>query len=214
MNIERYISNYLQSNMYIISEEYEGRKSGILIDPSEMQIDLGFNVDYIILTHEHYDHISGVNYWKEQTGAKAIGSYACKLAALNAKKNMSHYFASFCELQTWVKIESDIETVDDYNCEIDEGFLEDTTIDWQGHKIHLFSSPGHSPGSIGILIDDAILFSGDSLIKDFPTECRFPGGSREKWYEESSKKYLELNCNIIVYPGHFESFLLKDYVLL
>ena len=97
MEIETIVSDLLKSNMYVIKEN--GRC--ILIDPciTDCKIE---NADYILLTHEHYDHISGVNYWREKTGAIAIVSKICAEKCADPRKNMSRYYETFCELQTWI----------------------------------------------------------------------------------------------------------------
>lgn len=61
MNVINFENNLLKSNSFVILEN----NSAIAIDPYCMKcLDLE-NVEYIFLTHEHYDHISGVNYFKE-----------------------------------------------------------------------------------------------------------------------------------------------------
>ena len=62
IEIKRYVSGLLSSNMYVISEAGHA----IVIDPFEDTTPSeGLTVDCILLTHEHYDHISGVNIWKK-----------------------------------------------------------------------------------------------------------------------------------------------------
>ena len=56
MEIEVIESPYLKSNMYVLSED----NHSIMIDPCEnYQMKPGIRLDNILLTHEHYDHISG-----------------------------------------------------------------------------------------------------------------------------------------------------------
>lgn len=193
--------------MYIVSEE----EHLIIIDPCETEYDLSDkHVDYIMLTHEHYDHISGVNYWKNRTGANVICSSICADNIQSAKKNMSHYFQAFCQMQTWAPWSDDI-IVEDYSCTADIIYDREYDIQWIGHSIHCNLLPGHSEGGTCIIIDNSYMFSGDSIIWGYEPTLRFPGGSRKQWVHDSLPKLRSLDENITVYPGHFETFKLKDY---
>lgn len=175
MKIFTIISNLIYSNMYVIEEN----NHLILIDPCIIDISLkNKTIDYIFLTHEHYDHISGVNYWKEKCEAKVICSKSCAENIKSSRKNLSIFFKTFCELQIWVKLKVPVENVE-YVCQADKFFDNSLTIEWQGNKIYLFGCPGHSLGSSCVLVNDKILFSGDSLFKDYPTVTGLPGGSKK-----------------------------------
>lgn len=207
MDILRKESELLDSNMYLIKEN----DHVIIIDPcQELSIyEEQCCYDLIILTHEHYDHISGVNLWKKKTGAKVLCSCLCAENIKNPKKNMSHHFDVFYDLQNFVEVSKRI-VVDDYICEADETFNEQTNFIWQGHSVKLYECPGHSKGSILIIIDGKYLFSGDSILKNYLTECRFPGGSKKDWETIGFPLIKSLDNSMEVYPGHFESFKLKD----
>ena len=183
----------------------------ILIDPQIIATDSIYGiVDFIILTHEHYDHISGVNYWKEKTGAKVICSESCNNGLQNPSRNFSKYFKEFCELQTMVTVDREVENLE-YCCEGDIVFQDSYTMEWLGNVINLFETPGHSKGSVCALMNNRMLFSGDSLFKDYPTACGFPGGSKKKWIQKSLPLLKTLSEDVQVFPGHFETFYLKDY---
>ena len=68
MNIDRVVSDIFLSNMYIVSESGHG----IIVDPCRNLdiFDPNLVYDWIILTHEHIDHISGVDIWKDKSNAK------------------------------------------------------------------------------------------------------------------------------------------------
>ena len=205
IEIRRFESGLLSSNMYVIVEG----NHAIVIDPfDDVSPAGGLKVDYILLTHEHYDHISGVNLWKETTGAPVLCSKPCAENIQNPKKNLANHFKEFCELQTWLKLEkippSDLE----YTCSADEIFENEMTFNWHGHGFKLFEIPGHSLGSIGIMLDDAEFFSGDSLMENSEIELRLPGGSRKKWKEIGSKRIEAIPNGTRIWPGHFKNFIL------
>ena len=204
MIIERYESPLLSSNMYLITESGHA----VVIDPSQyLKKAKNLIVDKIILTHEHYDHISGVNDWKRLTNASVLCSKTCGENIQSSRKNMARLFEVFCELQTWIIVDKVPKADENYTCQADETFEGELDFAWQGHNFHLFELPGHSLGSIGILLDGQCFFSGDSLIEGKEIELRFPGGSRAKWETIGAPRLSLLPDRIKVYPGHFKEFI-------
>jgi len=187
MEIRRYESGLLSSNMYVVVEGHRA----IVIDPfDDVSPATGLTIDYILLTHEHYDHISGVNTWKKATGALVLCSKACAENIQNPKKSLANHFKEFCELQTWVVLDEIPASDPEYTCLADQTFEDEMNLEWQGHFFRLFEIPGHSQGSIGILLDGKEFFSGDSLMENSEIELRMPGGSRKKWREIGSKRVI------------------------
>lgn len=69
-------------------------------------------------------------------------------------------------------------------------------------RIKVIYTPGHTPDSICLLIDDKLLLTGDTL---FVRECGrtdLPGGDPRSLYDSFFNKLLKLDDAIIVYPGH------------
>ena len=207
IEIKRYVSGLLSSNMYVIIEG----DHALVIDPFEDTTpSKGLIIDYIILTHEHYDHISGVNLWKNTTGARVLCSKTCAENIQNPRKNLSNHFKEFCELQTWIVLDEIPASDPQYACSADETFEDSMMTEWQGHILDMFEIPGHSLGSIGILIDDEDFFSGDSLMENSEIELRMPGGSRKKWKEVGSKRIEAIREGTRIWPGHFKEFILQS----
>lgn len=203
--IRRYISGLLSSNMYLIVEG----DHAIVIDPFADTTPIqGLTLDYILLTHEHYDHISGVNAWKEETGAIVMCSKACAYNIQSPRMNLAKHFKEFCELQTWIALDTLPMSNPAFTCSADEFFEDEIDLKWRGHRFHLFEIPGHSQGSIGIMLDEMDFFSGDSLMKNTEIELRMPGGSRKKWKEIGSRRIEAIPEGTRIWPGHFESFIL------
>ena len=207
IEIRKYVSGLISSNMYVVVEG----DHAIVIDPfADTAPLMGLRIDYILLTHEHYDHISGVNVWKEAAGAPVLCSRACAENIRNPKKNLSNHFKEFCELQTWIVLDEIPASDPEYCCSADETFEDRMLLDWRGHVIELFEIPGHSQGSIGIMIDGTDFFSGDSLMENSKIELRMPGGSRKSWKEIGSKRIAAIPEGTKIWPGHFDSFVLRN----
>ena len=68
-------------------------------------------------------------------------------------------------------------------------------------NIKVLHTPGHSPGSICLLVDNKLI-TGDTL---FVGECGridLPGGNAEDLYHSFFDKILNISDNVEVYPGH------------
>ena len=191
--------------MFLVVEN----RHAIVIDPALDTVpgnDL--DIDQLIITHEHYDHISGVNAWKEKYQVPLLCSKACAARIRDSKKNQARHFDTFCEIQSWMQVGPLPQIDTAFTCEADRTFQDEMVFEWQGHTVRLIEIPGHSPGSIGIFIDESDFFSGDSLLKDTDVELRFPGGSRKQWEEVGKPRIQLIPKGTTIHPGHFESFIL------
>ncbi|MBR2661635.1 MAG: MBL fold metallo-hydrolase [Clostridia bacterium] len=165
--------------------------------------------DFAILTHEHYDHIRGVNGIRKQyPGLQILCGRHAEKGLTDESVNMSKYMVYLLTVIPFGngKAEENCH----YTCSADRTCGDEEIIPWEGHQLYIRETPGHSAGSISILADGQFLFSGDVIFKDYPTATRLPGGSTKKW-NEITKPWLEgLPQDIMVYPGHTEPFLLKQ----
>jgi len=203
MEIKRYDSGILSSNMYVLADN----DHAIIIDPSMDTLPgENLNVEMMIITHEHYDHISGVNVWKERFKVPLLCSESCANRITDPKTNLARYFDEICEMQSWMQV-GILPSIDySYKCKAEKIFRDKTEFEWMGHSIRLIEIPGHSPGSIGVYVDYTHFFSGDSFFKDIEIELRFPGGSRKQWIEVGEPRIKALPKGTIIWPGHFEAF--------
>ena len=202
MNIRKYDSDLLSSNMYVIEQDGHA----VVIDPSrDTAPGKGLKIDLLIVTHEHYDHISGVNLWKESFGAPLLCSRPCAERIIDPKINQARYFSALYELSSYQTERPDVDSR--FSCEADFTFSGSTEFFWRGNSFRLSELPGHSPGSIGIYLNDVNFFSGDSFLKDIETELRFPGGSAEQWERLGKPQIKAIPSGTTIWPGHFDSFI-------
>lgn len=204
---------YLRSNMYFLAE----KKHGIIIDPyddpasCEQMEARAKEIDYILLTHEHYDHISGTNALRERYDCPVLCGAVCAERIQNSVDNFSHYFRAYASIQTGETVPEDLTVDECYKTHADESFSGQRELLWQGHRLILREAPGHSPGSICILLDGNILFSGDSLLPGGQAMVRFPGSSKRQYYDATLPWLRSLPSETTVYPGHYEPFRLGDH---
>ena len=141
------------------------------------------DLQYILLTHGHFDHIGGVRDIKKEYGCKVVISSVDAPMLSSGKASL----AAFCGAEQ-NDTEPDI-TVQDGD-EIELGTL----------KIKVLSTPGHTSGSVCYVVGDA-LFSGDTLFYCSCGRTDFPTGSSDDMIK-SLKKLASLDGNYKVYTGH------------
>jgi len=195
----------IDSRMYVIHQ----KDRALIIDPfieDELYTFLQYhsiNQVQVLLTHEHYDHISGVNWLREVTHCQVLCSASCGERIQDPRKNLSQYFTALFGLQN-ESIRNKIKemNVQPYSCKADQIFTNELELTWFGHHVYVRETPGHSIGSVCILVDNHIIFTGDSLTNGTPVVTRLPGGNRQA-YQSVTQPYLYgLRQDMLVFPGH------------
>lgn len=70
-----------------------------------------------------------------------------------------------------------------------------------GVPVTLIHTPGHTPGSQCLLVDDRLL-SGDTLFIRGCGRCDLPGGDPKALFESLSNTLKKLDDRTVLYPGH------------
>nr|WP_244934508.1 MBL fold metallo-hydrolase [Leptospira vanthielii] len=88
-------------------------------------------------------------------------------------------------------------------------FLKDGDLFTIGNlKFQVLHTPGHTPCSISLLLNNQYLFSGDALFVRGCGRTDFQGGSAEGLYKSITEKLFSLPDDTIVLPGHdYKGFL-------
>ena len=189
MIIKQFIAGQLENNMYLVMDERT--KKAVLIDASALipEItstikELGADVEYILLTHGHFDHIMGLNSLKQALGAEAV---ICK-DDLVISDNINEFTRLF--------------GFPDSTPPVYEKYIKDGDIIHVGDmEIQVIHTPGHTEGGVCYLIEDK-LFSGDTLFRQSLGRTDLFGGSFEKLSDSIKNKLFKLDENITVFPGH------------
>ena len=184
MKIQTIPVGQLMTNCYLVCDEQAkvcavvdpGDEAGRIIDAVERS---GCQVRFVLLTHGHYDHFTG-------------------LAGLLEKYDVPVYIHP-----------ADAEEGRNNPWSLKFPRLDDAHQRWYGEGdtltlgsliIHVLSTPGHSKGSVCLVAEDAIL-AGDTLFYGSCGRTDFPGGD----YKEmllSLARLARLEGNYRVYPGH------------
>ena len=187
--IKKFTTGRLRSNTYVIKD---GESFCIVIDPGEHPEEfiryIGKNkIDYILLTHCHYDHISGLNTLRRHTDASVVVHQAEADWLLDSNLNRS------------------MQTEHPFICEWPDVLLNgEELIKCGPHTIKVIHTPGHSPGSVCYLINDNYLFSGDTLLAGLVGPTNLPFSDRDLLKHSVINSLFTLDSHIKVYPGHGE----------
>ena len=202
IEVRRFIWDYLDSNMYVLTEAAQA----LVIDPIDSDDAFEYLRSFleitVLLTHEHFDHICGLNRIRAEHRCTVIAQEKCSERIQNSKTNFSAMAETLMELSGKKRDKR----VEPFACEkADIAFENKTVLNWAGNDIEIFSTPGHSPGSVCIKVAGG-LFTGDSLLES-GSNNRFPGGSERTYQEKAIPVMKELikKANTI-YPGHGDSF--------
>ena len=169
-----------QTNTYIIHEENSARCC--VIDPGyqagtilEKLDELRLTLDAILLTHGHFDHVGAVKDLAADTD--------CRVFLCAEDTQLPPMFTAGKLYYT-------------------DTYAEGTILNIAGLYIHVLHTPGHTPGSVCLLVDD-VIFSGDTL---FAGGCgRTDIGGSWTAIQASLKRLGEIEGYFKVFPGHGES---------
>ncbi|OPJ56775.1 MBL fold metallo-hydrolase [Alkalithermobacter paradoxus] len=188
MIIKKIVAGIYGVNCYIIGDN-ETKKCAVIdpggnhkeildeIDKSELDL------EYIILTHGHGDHIGAVKELKDSTDAKILAHKEEKYILNNKEFNLTSIMS--CED---VEIEADIYLND--KDKIGVGNLE----------LEIIHTPGHTPGCICIKVGD-VIFTGDTLFAGSIGRTDLEGGDYNTILN-SLDKLAKLQDDLTVFPGH------------
>lgn len=216
MEIYRFRYEPVDSNMWFLPVG----NSGFVFDPNISEELLALFNDYgttsvqIILTHEHYDHTTGVEWLQKQIEAKLFCQEDCAKYIASGKGNSPRLVAMALKTKDMVdgghRCDDFMAAYKPYTLKADETFGEKGTIVIDKVSFDCYSTPGHSPGSACYILDNKYVFTGDSLIQNTPTILRFRT-SNQDLYERVTLPFLKsLNKNMLVFPGHGEPFKINE----
>jgi hydroxyacylglutathione hydrolase len=180
-----YTGGFVQTNGYLL----ETPDGNLLIDAPDgiaAWLDgLGVRVDHVLLTHQHYDHV---------TDAAALQATGARLHA-------------FAEHSADLTLESLARgwgmpiSVSPYH--IDSLFDMAAPLRLAGLEIGLAHVPGHSTDSVTFhLADRGLLFSGDTLFAGSIGRPDLPGGNVQTLLDGIATHLMTLPPQTRVFPGH------------
>ena len=143
------------------------------------------NVEWILETHVHADHLSAAPYLQQNLGGKiGIGRQITEIQ------------------DTFGKVFNEGTKFQRDGSQFDALFLDGDAFHIGQMRGNVMHTPGHTPACLTYVIGDAA-FVGDTLfMPDFGTaRCDFPGGSAEALYD-SVQRILTLPDETRIFVGH------------
>lgn len=203
--ITRLISG--RSNVFLIQKG----NSNILIDTSPRRYWNKLNsrlkklhinkLDCLILTHSHFDHADNAALIKEKYLAKVI---IHKSEASNLKNGDFVMLKGTMLLSKFIVkiLNSNISPVVRCRPCIPDILVEDFyDLRDYGLNAKIIHTPGHTKGSVSIIIDDEIAIVGDAMFGVFRNSIMPPFADDKNLMIKSWARLLQTNCNLFL-PSH------------
>ncbi len=193
MNVMQQPLGPVQANCYLVMEDHHA----LIIDPADVFPNLNSileendcTLEAVVLTHAHFDHISGVD--------KIVNAFGCDVY-LNPNEfdflqdpDLNSSSAFYMDVTCNAKCKPIVEGMNKI----------------AGFEVEAMYCPGHSIGSTVLKIEDC-LFTGDVLFQGSIGRMDLVTGSVSSM-KQSLKKLYHLEQDFKVYPGHGPSTTLSQ----
>ena len=183
MEIKRFTLGPALTNLYVVSKDGHGfivdgvKESKLVTDYIKEK---GIKIDFILQTHTHFDHVLGLEYYKNLYDVDVYASDKSKDIANDVTYNLAYDYP-------------------DLYVPIDKYLKDGDTI--SNFEIKVLETPGHSLDSLSYVIDD-VVFCGDTLFNLSIGRTDFPGGDYQTLINSIFDKLKPLGNDTIAYPGH------------
>jgi hydroxyacylglutathione hydrolase len=185
--IKRIVVGSWRANCYILGSEKT--KQGLIVDPGddESQIlaavkEMGLNIQLLLATHGHIDHIGAIGALKKALGA----SVAIHKSDSTALQGDGHFFWGM-----------------PYGPPLypDRTLEDGDSIDVSDLHFKVINTPGHTFGGI-CLFGMGALFTGDTLFHNGIGSSNIGTGTHGQLVASIIDKLMVLPSETIIYPGH------------
>ena len=145
----------------------------------------GLQVDWVLETHVHADHLSAAPYIQQRVGGRiGIGE---KITVVQ---------------DTFGKVFNEGTEFQRDGSQFDRLFKDGDSFSVGGLTARVMHSPGHTPACLTYVIGDAAFVGDTMFMPDYGTaRCDFPGGSAEALYG-SIQRILALPAETRIFVGH------------
>jgi glyoxylase-like metal-dependent hydrolase (beta-lactamase superfamily II) len=160
----------------------------------------GNDLNYLLLTHTHYDHSQNAKAIFDLFNPKLIVHHTeaeCLAMGYTPIPNGTMFITKVIarlgrkftpQLAAFDKLNADITIDSDY-------FIENNP------ELRIIETPGHTKGSVSLIVDNEIAIVGDTMFGHFRKTILTPFGNDIPTMIESWKKLYETNCKLFL-PAH------------
>jgi glyoxylase-like metal-dependent hydrolase (beta-lactamase superfamily II) len=201
------------SNVYLI----KNGKNSVLVDSgnrrkgTKILRELNKNgvnasdISLIVVTHCHYDHVGSLRYLKEKTGAKILvhenEAVSLKKGYLELPDGTNRIFKFIVWIgRTLLPFIGKYEPVTP-DIIVNKRF----DSDFEGLNLYILPTPGHTSGSISLILDDTLAFVGDTAFNVMNSDVFPPFANDIDALLESWEVLLQTKVRYF-YPGHGKPF--------
>lgn len=190
MKIEKFVTGIISTNCYLVINEET--KQTVVIDPAACPSYLmghikseGLQVEAILLTHGHFDHIMGIGDLRREFPVPVYAHEGDRETLLDPFLNLS------------------ISYTDGYTFDGATHVRDGQTLELAGASFQVIHTPGHTPGGVCYYLEnEKVLFSGDTLFQNSVGRTDFPNSSMSDLIRSLREKVMALPDDVKVYPGH------------
>jgi glyoxylase-like metal-dependent hydrolase (beta-lactamase superfamily II) len=193
LDVRSYTVGPVQENSYIVRADRDAR-TAVIVDPGdeaprllEAIEALGVDIEAVLVTHCHFDHIGAVAPIAAATGAPV---YCPEIETPVLADIMSYVpWPGFGPFESY---------------EADHQVAGGERLTLAGMDFDVHFTPGHSPGHVTYALsgDETALFSGDVLFQGSVGRVDLPGGDWNVLEESIGRLVSAFPPEATVYPGH------------
>ena len=188
-DVRAFTVGMVQENCFIVRADAQATKA-VIVDPGdeaerllEAAEQLGVEIEAILLTHTHFDHVGAVAPVARATGAPV---YCPKIEQPVLADVMRWVPPGFGPFESY---------------EADRTLAGGEHLTLAGMEIDVLFTPGHSPGHLTYAFDGALL-SGDVLFQGSVGRVDLPGGDWDTLEQSIESLVRAYPGETVVYPGH------------
>ena len=190
MKIEKFVTGIISTNCYLVINEET--KQTVVIDPAACPSYLmghmkseGLQVEAILLTHGHFDHIMGIDDLRREFPVPVYVHEGDRETLLDPALNLSSSYTN------------------GYTFDGADYIRDGQRLELAGFSFQVIHTPGHTPGGVCYYLEsEGVLFSGDTLFQNSVGRTDFPNSSMSDLIRSLREKVMKLPDDVKVYPGH------------
>ncbi len=200
INISTFVLGPIENNTYLITDQKS--KIAAVIDPSIASRDLmqkikalDLRLEYILITHAHFDHIGGVKWLKAQF------NYEIKVAMHPADLKLWQSGGSAREFGF------DFNAGDEPDLMIENGHI----LKFGNAVIKALHTPGHTPGHVTYSIESTLVaFCGDLIFYHGIGRTDLKISNEDDLMKSIKEKICKLDPRTTLFPGHGQSTTVQE----